>query len=402
VAVIFGVMPAFAGAAALTHDDCYRLALKQSESIAIDGQKIEEAKAHFLQAFGAILPHVSFARSDSRRGFETSSLGKSGFEAGFVFTQTLFSGFKEFAAMHSSRLEEKQREKEKLRAQELLAFDVSDDFYLLLETRRNLMIAQTIKETLSNRLVDLTARVNIGKSRPSEVASTQVQFFQAADDVAALRAQERVARELLEFLTGQKIDRLIEDKFDVVIKNEDQYLNLAALRLDVQAADLAWQASRDNVTIAKGGLLPSVSLQANYTRHSSTTPQSERKWSGVLTIDIPIMEGTTVWGEIKEAQAQAHQNRLALSLLNRVARQEIHDAYVNMRIALTRRAILEKALKAAVENYNLQAEDYKRNVVNNLDVLSAIQSLSTTRKNYIHMVYETKRRYRELLTACGG
>ena len=48
--------------APLKLDDCYRLALKRSEIIASDAQEIEAAQAHFLQAFGTILPHVSFSR----------------------------------------------------------------------------------------------------------------------------------------------------------------------------------------------------------------------------------------------------------------------------------------------------------------------------------------------------
>ena len=382
-------------------DDCYRLALKRSEIIASDAQEIKAAEAHFLQAFGAILPHVSFSRIDNRQQWATSSVSRKGFEDGFVFNQAIFSGFKEFAAITQSRLERSQREKEKLRAEQLLFADVSDAFYFLLELRHNLAILQTTKWALSDRLIELKARVDIGKSRPSEVASTNVQFYNTQDAIESGRNQELAARELLEFLIGRPVGALSEEKTELTLKTQEEYLAEVGSRLDVQAADLVWQESKKGVAIARSGFLPTVSLQAAFHRHSSLTPQSEGKWQGALVVDIPILEGTTVFGQVKEAMARERQGRLAFERAQRLAYQDVRNTYVNMRIDIVRRNILQKALKAAIENYKLQIEDYKRNIVNNLDVLTAIQDLSNARSNYMHVAYEAQRFYRQLLAAAG-
>ena len=44
----------------LTLADCYKLALKQSELIAINKDLIKEAEAHYLQGLGQLLPHLYF------------------------------------------------------------------------------------------------------------------------------------------------------------------------------------------------------------------------------------------------------------------------------------------------------------------------------------------------------
>jgi len=382
-------------------DDCYKLALQRSEAIASDAQEIKVAEAHFLEAFGTILPHVALSHVENRQQWATSSVSKKGYEEGFVFSQAIFSGFKEFAAISSGRMEQSQREKEKLRAEQLLFVNVSDAFYLLLELRHNLTILQTTKWALSDRIRELDARVDIGKSRQSEVASTNVQLYNTLDAIENARNQELVARELLEFLIGQPVGTLVDERAELTLKAQGEYLAQAATRLDVQAADLAWQQSKKAVTIAQSGFLPSVSLQAEYTNHSTDTPASEHKWSGALVVNVPIFEGTTVLGQVKEAMARERQGRLALELAQRLASQDIRDTYVNMRIDIVRRNILHKALKAAEENYKLEIEDYKRNIVNNLDVLTAIQDLGNARSNYIHMVYEAQRFYRQLLLAAG-
>jgi outer membrane protein TolC len=110
--------------------DCYQLALKQSERVAIQQQLIKEAEAHFQQSFSGILPKVSYEYSETRQ----NGSGNTNFtlrqipEGRFIFSQPLFSGFKEFAGMAASRAERRQREQETLRAKQLLFTDVSDAF----------------------------------------------------------------------------------------------------------------------------------------------------------------------------------------------------------------------------------------------------------------------------------
>ena len=154
------------------------------------------------------------------------------------------------------------------------------------------------------------------------------------------------------------------------------------------------------ITIAKSGFLPQVSLGGDYFTHRSSAP-TDSKWDALLSINVPIFEGTTTYGQVKEADAMAKQSGLLYSRLGRIALQDIHDAYINMQISVLREKTLGKALKSAELSYHLQTQDYKINVVNNLDVLTAIQNLEDVRRSYIHTSYESKRFYWQLLAAAG-
>jgi outer membrane protein TolC len=72
-----------------------------------------------------------------------------------------------------------------------------------------------------------------------------------------------------------------------------------------------------------------------------------------------------------------------------------------MQISVFRKKTLGKALESAELSYHLQNQDYKLNVVNNLDVLTSIQNLEDVRRSYIHTSYESKRFYWQLLAAAG-
>ncbi|MDD5477657.1 MAG: TolC family protein [Candidatus Omnitrophica bacterium] len=383
----------------LTLADCYKLALKQSELIAIDAEQIKIAQAHFLEAFGTIMPQVSFSHTETRNRSGSSSLNNT-HEEKFIFTQDLFSGFKEFAAIKGSNFEKSQRQMEKWRAEQLLFTDVSDAFYLLLEIEQDLNALKAIEFALKDRVAELKARQIIGKSRASEVSTTEYQLYNLEAQMQLERNQELLVRQLIEFLIGRPFDKIAELKFDFNIKAESQYLAQASLRPDVQAAYYALRSDQEKIAIARSGFFPQVSLEGDYFTHRSLAP-ADSKWRTLLTVSVPIFEGTTTYGQVKEADSVARQTGLLYSRIGRIAIENIHDAYVNMQISILRKKTLGKALGSAELSYHLQTQDYKLNVVNNLDVLTAIQNLEDVRRSYIHTSYESKRFYWQLLAAAG-
>jgi outer membrane protein len=378
--------------------ECYRLALKRSELIAIDAEKIREAESHFTQAFGTLLPHVSFSHIETRQ--DSQSSGNRYYEQKFVFTQTLFSGFKEFAAVAASKYEKKQRRSEKQFAEQLLFSDVADAFYLFLEEREDLQTLETSKKAFLNRIADLKTREQLGKSRESEVVSTQTQLYVLEDQIQSVKSRELIARELLEFITGQPVAEITEAGMEYAMKTEPEYLAQALSRSDVRAAEYAWRLAKKNTVIARSGFLPTVTAEGDYftRRHSAPT---DSDWLAQLTINVPIFEGTTTFGQVKEANAIARENELLFRRAQRLAAQNIQDAFANARYAFLRTAVLEQAMRSAELNYDLQKKDYTLSVVNNLDVLTALQSLQDVRRSYNHMYYESRRFYWQLQAAAG-
>ncbi|MDP2921807.1 MAG: TolC family protein [Candidatus Omnitrophota bacterium] len=388
----------------LTLDECYQLALKQSETIAINSEIIKEAEAHFTQALGAILPQVSFVRTqtnqDSERAFSSYNHNGS-FESKFVFKQTLFSGFKEFAGMAGSRLEQKQRINEKKRAEELLFVDVSDAFYLLLEEQEDLKTMGLIRKALNDRILELKKREDIGRSRHSEIVNTETQLYNIEAEIQLVKSQELIAKELMAFLIGRDPGALL-DKEDTPdsLEPESFYTDNFRSRSDVKAYDFAAGVAKKEAYIAKAALLPTVTVEGNYYEKRNTAPL-DTTWSTVLKVSVPIFEGTTTYGNIAEANAESREAELEYARAKRLAIQDIHDSYINAYSAILRSNAMEKALKSAELNYSLQKDDYKNNLVSNLEVLTAIQNFSNTRRDYMHALYEKKRMYWQLKAAAG-
>ena len=392
------------GSAPLTLTDCYRMALKQSEAIAIRRELIEESQARFTQALSGVLPRVSFSSTDKRQ----DGNGSSAFtrrelpERKFIFTQPLFSGFKEFAAMASTQAEQRQRTYEKVRAEQLLFVDVADAFTLFLEEQEDLGVLEAIEGVLVERIDELKVREQLGRSRSSEVVSVEAQLYRLRAEVELLQSRKTVARQLLEFLTGrQRIEAVVDsDPFPPPVDDEEQYLSKSLSRADVHAAQEAALAAQKEIRIAQADFWPDVNLEGNYFLERSGAAK-EVEWDAALKVEVPIFQGGQTAGAVRQASSQAAQAQLKLNEIRRRVVQEIRDAYTHLRAAIGRYFALEKALESTELAYRFHVEEYRLNLVSNLEALQSLQTFQDARRDLIHAHYEVKRLYWQLKAAAG-
>jgi len=395
----------------LTLQDCYQLALKQSEKVAIQQQMIKEAEARFQRSLGGILPHTTFEISDKRQnGSNSNNFSLSEIpENKFIFSQPLFSGFKDFASMAANRAERRQRIQETRRAQQLLFTDVSDAFYLFLNYQEDIAALSTTQKALNDRMEELRRREALGRSRPSEIASAEVLLNRNEAEIASVQSQMEVSRELLEFLTGHTIEKVkdfneefMKEEFmeDVSLQDQDDYVKRADNRPDVLASKEALTAVQKKIAVARSGWWPSAGLNGDYyTKRVGNS--GDVTWDFTFQVDVPIFDGGETLGQVQEAKAQANEAGLVLKQTQRNAVLEIQNATSRFQTALKRRNALKKALDSAERNYQLQKEDYQRSLVNNLDVLQALQDLQSVRRDFITASFDVKRMYWGLQVAVG-
>lgn len=391
------------GPAPLTMEDCYRLALKRSEQIGISAEAIKQTEGRFLQALGTALPRISFTSTDLWQ----DGTGASAFtlrhrpERAFSFSQPLFTGFKEFAAITGAKHEYRQRKEEKLHAELSLLTDVADAFHLLLEQREDIAAVEGIRVALVDRLDELQGREHLGRSRASEAKTVETQLRQTEAQLEQAKSGEQITRQLLEFLIGQPVTAITDPSDGVPAPLEEPlYETKADDRPDVQAAEAAWKVAEKAVIVAQSQLWPTVNADGNYYTERAGVAQ-DVKWDVTLTVDVPLFQGGQAVGAVKEALSESRAAKLHYVERQRTAELDIKDAYAKLGHAITVARLLDEAVASAEESYRLQVEDYRLSVVNNLDVLQALQTLQTTRRDDIHARREAKRAYWQLRAATG-
>lgn len=90
------------------------------------------------------------------------------------------------------------------------------------------------------------------------------------------------------------------------------------------------------------------------------------------------------------AESQLRQSELSLELLLRQERSEIRGALLALRASIAQEQSAREALRSAEEGYRIQLGEYRLGLVNNLDVIAAMNSLLGTRRSFHQVAYESK------------
>jgi outer membrane protein TolC len=391
----------------LTLADCYRIALGTSESVLSAGQVVREARARYQQAVGAAIPHLSYGYSFVHQDITTGASFPSyiaypdSIKSTLTLTQPLFTGLREYAAIAASRSERLQRPLEELRARQTLLADVTDAFFSLVEQREALKILNDIHAVIQQQVDYLKERESVGRSRRADVASTVVILYQNEALIQSTKGLEVDAVKHLVYVTGiAAVGELDDTTMLPQMAGEKEYTDKAFRRPDVEASWHALEIARKQVAIVRGAYWPNVNFTGNY--YLQRTGQfAGIDWDATLSLTLPLLPVVQTIGSVREASAKAEEASLAFELLKRSALTDIQTAYADVSAAAAQQEAFARALAAAEESFKLQAADYRLNLVNNLDVLAAIQSLQGARRDYLHAVYNAKRLYWHLKVAAG-
>ena len=395
--------------------DCYKLALARSETLDIIREEIKRTLANFLGATWESIGDLDFVMTHSRQKSQDGQASGGGSVGGtftassrrenkFVFAQPIFQGFKAVGALSGAGSLRKQRFEEWQRAKQLLFLEVVEAFYDLLRQHQDVEIIKSISSLFDERIEELAKREDIGRSRPSEVATARSRYeiFQA--ELARTRGNLALVENLMEFILGIPVDRehLKEDAVPQTVLGEELDIETGiSKRPDVEATDQAVKTARGGMVITQSDLWPHLTLDSNFYEKREGF-QAGIDWDLLFTFKVPLGKGGETVAQIRDAVSDWKEAKLEYSRVKRTAEREIKDAYESWKSALERYQALEKAVKAAQENFDFQKEDYDHNLVSNLDVLEALQILFETRRDANEALYDMKKSYWQLEVAKGN
>ncbi|MBI2070969.1 MAG: TolC family protein [Elusimicrobia bacterium] len=386
--------------AALTLMECYRLALEQSENLKAQEQRIRQAGRRKRQALGTLLPDLSFNASEffqdskSRAGSDATSnlTRRERPEAKVTLRQPLFSGWREFSALSSFK-SERERERYLLdRASTLLFLDVGRTFYLILQLEKDEANLSRSADLIRERILELRERERLGKSRRSEILSAQSQLDAIEAQRTIIGADKAEAINLLLFLTGRdSLEIRLSDDLPAVeiVETQDHLVARAQRRSDLEALRQEIEIKRQAVRAARAAYYPSAGLLGNYYT-KRVGAQQNIDWDVLLSLELPLYQGGAARARVAETESQLDEARLNYDRRLREIRLEIRAALLRLRASISRAQSLKSAFEKADESYRLQVEEYRRGLVNNLEVLQALNNMQDRKRDYDRELLQTK------------
>jgi outer membrane protein len=395
-------------------EEAFQKALKQSEVLAIREEAIQQAKSHRTQAWGTVLPRLNFQATELLQDTATSSgtdgtgsvsntlTRRSRPEVNLSARQTLFQGLREFQALKVSNAETRQNIFLRDRAKQTLFFEVVYAYYAVLQLEEELSIFNSIHHAVQERTGDLRRRLDLGKSRESEILTTQSQLASVEADRETVHGLLLEARENLAFLIGEPVSGKLTDTYPIPgeIGPVEAYIGPLPERPDLKASAEAVRLAKGRVNYEQGGRLPTVDVEGRYYPYRIGY-LSDIDWDVTFALNWPFFQGGAVHGKIQEAKSIQRQTQLQNREDRRKAETEVRQAYDAFKSQrLKESAFRQAALRSGQSHRNL-GEEYHLGLINNLEYLQSLRDWLETRLKASEAKYQTKLSYLELLVASG-
>jgi outer membrane protein len=373
----------------VTLRQCYEWAREQSEDLKIRGEDIQQSQARARRAIGSAFPQVDWKFTDTWQDpagiKKLETKGFSGFvekdqvESRFTAKQPLFSGLREFSARAGFERESERDRLRMERAERELFEKTAHAFYAVIgyETdRTNTIITYDLAE---GRLKELKGFLKLGKSRDSEVFTAKAHASALKGQFDQIQGNVASSREELSYLTGHDLSMLPlsdENPLPTALPDIKDVLSRAHERSDLRAQreDVAGRKLR--VRYERGSYWPTADLTGNYYTKRATFLK-DIDWDVVLEVGVPLYRGGKVSAAVREALSAYRQSLFALQQLERQVTFVVRKTLGDLGAAIQEAQSMEEASEAAGQSYDSLLKEYRLGLVNNLDVLQALDFLQT-------------------------
>jgi outer membrane protein len=389
--------------------DLYDRSLRYSDTVAAQSERVIQSEERENQAQGGLFPNITGVAS-YRQQDPDNTLGTSSSTSFSTYdplvkvtaTQALFRGFREFAGLRQTRA---LTEAESFRLNQVkitLFVELAQNYYDILsgeQDRRNL---EAEIDLYSQRIDELSGRVRIGRSRPSEVLTIEATKSSLEAQIDALKGRLLGARENLHILTGLPRETRLEDRTPVPTKVDpiENYLKQMDNRPDIKVAVASVEAADEAVSVASGAHLPSIDLVGNYYFKRADSLQSVN-WDAQVTLTLPIFSGGIIQSQVRETSSRKTEAELGLRLARRRAEAEIRSLYESLKANWNQISTLARAKTLTEKNHRLQRRDYRLGLVNNIEVLQSLTASQQAIRAFDQVQFAAKLNYIRLLAAIG-
>jgi outer membrane protein len=274
-----------------------------------------------------------------------------------------------------------------------LVLTVVQNYYGLIAAQRKYASVQ-LAASEAARFLDLSHKLESGgEAAHSDVLKAQIQFNDRRRDLREAQLAMDKARLDLAVLLFPNFDQnftVIDDsEMAPPLESFDEFARAAQTRSpDVRASTAAFQASRYELASARGGYLPSLTIEYFYgidaPQFAARGPDGARNlgYAAAATLNIPVWNWGATQSKIKQADLRTKQAQRELSLAERKLLADIRALYAEADAAHSELELLKNSAELATESLRLTTLRYQGGEATVLEVVDAQNTLTQARNAY--------------------
>lgn len=402
-----------------TLDECLNYALENNLSLKQTKVQAESSAEDEAQSKASLFPTVSVSTSHSvtyrpysevttqlTNGTMTSSQSETSYNGsyGINASWTVWNGGKLQKNVKKAGM---TREIAELQVQETansIQQQITNLYIQILYEAEALRVDSAVLEASILQRDVAKQRVEVGALAKVDLA--QLESEVAQDNLSMVQAQTQLAgyklelKQLLELEGDTEFDVVLPEVGDETVlqlipATRDVYEAALEVRPEIKGGELDIESSDLDISIARAGYMPTVSLSAGVT--SSSASGTSTSWahqmknnlngSLSLTLSIPIWDARETKTSIRKAKLTKETATLELQAERKELYSTIEDYHLNAETAQARYNAALASVEASQESYDLLTEQFKLGLKNIVELTTGKSELLEAKQSLLESKY---------------
>lgn len=184
-----------------------------------------------------------------------------------------------------------------------------------------------------------------------------------------------------------------------LLNTMDVFKNAVELRPSVKSAEYKLESAKQQLQVAKGNMMPSLSIGGNYnnsyqkifdnpTASFHDQFKGNQRYGVGATLSIPIFNRFQAKTGVSNAQIQLENQELQLQNTKNLLRKDIEQAYTNALAAFKRYIANQKAVVSSQEAFRYTQEKFNVGMINSVEYNQSKNNLSSAQSDLLQAKYE--------------
>ncbi|AJQ26436.1 TolC family protein [Pelosinus fermentans] len=409
IIVMIANQSVFAAPVTLSLDDSIKMALENNHDIKYAKSSREKSYWALEETKKNKKVSVDYNHTSERYKTSTSSgdTYTNDFDNQVTLTLPIYSGGKLEGEIDQAKFDLKVADLEIAATKQQLKLDVVKDYFTVLEYRNEVQVDQETVNNYVDHLNLVKVKYDQGLVAKTDILSSQVDLAKAQDTLIIAQNNYNNAVATLNNAIGlphhtelQLKDDFTYEKYSLPLEECIQYAKDHRPEIVQYEAKVA--SAHSGVKIAKSGYLPTVDFTAQEGWNDSHTPGLDNNnWTVKLTASFNVFDSGINNAKVKQAQhnvdmvgdqAEKEQDSILL---------DVRQYYFSMQEAEKRIDTNKVSVNYAQESLMIQQARYAVGIGTNLDLLDAVLSLATAKKDLIQALYDYNTNKAKLEKAMG-
>ena len=402
-----------------TLDDCIGHAMDKNIQLQQDRISLEETEEDIRNAKAALFPSLSFNTGQNivNRPYQQNSATVSGTEIISSNNKTTYNGSYNLNAQWTlwngnrrlNNLKQQKMNKEIAQltvaeTENMLKEQIAQLFIQILYADESIQINRgtlEVSKATYERAKELFQEGSISKADlaqlEAQVSNDQYQLVTAENSMRNYKLQ---LKQLLELDGSAEMELELpelgdEHVMELLPSQADVYQTALASRPEIQSGKLSVDNAKLNISYAKAGYMPTISLSAstssmtNNSSQNNWAQQMKYGWNNMIgvSLSIPIYDQRQNKSAVRKARLQYNNTQLDLMNKEKELYSTIEGLYLDALNAQQQYAAAEAKVKSSQTSFDMVSEQFNLGMKNTVELLTEKNNLLSAKQERVQAKY---------------